>query len=184
MASNDKHDKPARAFGAPGIEPRWTHSAKEGIGTAYHSSCHVWFTLSHGILNEIYYPTVDQPNTRDVQLLITDGESFCHEEKRDLRHEVEYPERNCLLYRLTNSDPAGRYRIVKHVLADPHRSVVLMHVRLEVADEASARQAETLRAARTASPAWRRRQLGLGLRVRRSQALSRGARGRAPLVRL
>jgi glucoamylase len=125
---------PARAFGAPGIEPRWTHSAKEGIGTAYHSSCHVWFTLSHGILNEIYYPTVDQPNTRDVQLLITDGESFLHEEKRDLRHEVSYPERNCLLYRLINSDPLGRYRIIKHVLADPHRSVVLMQVRLEAAD--------------------------------------------------
>ena len=60
--------------------------------------------------------------------------AFCHEEKRDLQHEVGYPERNCLLYRLANSDPAGRYRIIKHVLADPHRSVVLMHVRLEVAD--------------------------------------------------
>ena len=32
------------AFGAPGIEPRWTRSAKEGIGTAYHTSCRVWFT--------------------------------------------------------------------------------------------------------------------------------------------
>jgi glucoamylase len=124
-----------RAFGAPGIEPRWTHSAKEGIGTAYHSSCHVWFTLSHGILNEIYYPTVDQPNTRDAELLVTDGESFCHEEKRDLRHEVTYPERNCPFYRLTNSDPDGRYRIVKALLTDPHRSVVLVHVRLEILDE-------------------------------------------------
>jgi glucoamylase len=136
MATNNKHSTPTSAFGAPGIEPRWTHSAKEGIGTAYHSSCHVWFTISHGILNEIYYPTVDQPNTRDAELLITDGESFCHEEKRDLLHEVDYPERNCLLYRLANSDPDGRYRIVKHLLADPHRSVVLMRVRLEVADDA------------------------------------------------
>jgi glucoamylase len=134
MATNDGKSAPTRAFGAPGIEPRWTHSAKEAIGTSYHTSCHVWFTLSHGILNEIYYPTIDQPNTRDVQLLITDGESFLHEEKRDLRHEIGYPERNCLLYRLINSDPAGRYRIIKHVLTDPHRSVVLMHVRLEVAD--------------------------------------------------
>ena len=25
------------AFGAPGIEPRWTSSAKEGVGTAYHT---------------------------------------------------------------------------------------------------------------------------------------------------
>jgi hypothetical protein len=35
------------AFGAPGIEPRWTSSAKEGLGTAYHTSCRIWFTLSH-----------------------------------------------------------------------------------------------------------------------------------------
>ncbi len=40
------------AFGAPGIPPRWTSSAKEGIGTAYHTSCRLWFTLSHGIVNE------------------------------------------------------------------------------------------------------------------------------------
>ena len=81
------------AFGAPGIEPRWTSSAKEGIGTAYHSSSTIWFTLIHGIVNEIYFPHVDTPNTRDLQFLITDGETFCHEEKRDLNHLVEYPER-------------------------------------------------------------------------------------------
>ena len=123
------------AFGAPGIEPRWTSSAKEGLGTAYHTSCRVWFTLSHGIVNEIYYPTVDQPNTRDFQFLISDGETFCHEEKRDLNHRIEYPERDCVFYRLTNSEPNGRYRLIKHILADPHRSVVLMHTTLEVLDE-------------------------------------------------
>src|ERR1044071_53653 len=99
------------AFGAPVIEPRWTSSAKEGIGTAYHTSCRVWFTLSHGIVNEIYYPHVDQPNTRDFQFLITDGETFCHEEKRDLAHQIEYPEGHAPLYRLTNSDRRGRYRL-------------------------------------------------------------------------
>src|SRR5437667_352155 len=123
------------AFGAPGIEPRWTSSAKEGVGTAYHTSCRLWFTLSHGIVNEIYYPHVDQPNTRDVQFLITDGETFCHEEKRDLDHCIEYPERDCVFYRLTNSEPQGRYRIVKHVLTDPHRSVLLVHTKVEVPDE-------------------------------------------------
>ena len=123
------------AFGAPGIEPRWTSSAKEGVGTAYHTSCRVWFTLSHGIVNEIYYPHVDQPNTRDFQFLISDGETFCHEEKRDLNHEIEYPERDCLFYRLTNSEPQGRYRLVKEILTDPHRSVLLVHTKLEVLDE-------------------------------------------------
>lgn len=123
------------AFGAPGIEPRWTSSAKEGVGTSYHTSCRLWFTLSHGIVNEIYYPHVDQPNTRDFQFLITDGETFCHEEKRDLNHQVEYPERDCLFYRLTNSERNGRYRLVKHVLTDPHRSVLLVQTKLEVFDE-------------------------------------------------
>ena len=123
------------AFGAPGIEPRWTSSAKEGVGTAYHTSCRVWFTLSHGIVNEIYYPYVDKPNTRDFQFLISDGETFCQEEKRDLNHEIEYPERDCLFYRLTNSDPGGRYRLVKHVLTDPHGSVLLVQTKLEVFDE-------------------------------------------------
>ena len=123
------------AFGAPGIEPRWTSSAKEGVGTAYHTSCRVWFTLSHGILNEIYYPHIDQPNTRDFQFLISDSETFCHEEKRDLNHLVEYPERDCLLYRLTNSEPRGRYRLVKHVFTDPHGSVLLVHTKLEVFEE-------------------------------------------------
>jgi glucoamylase len=124
----------AVAFGAPGIEPRWTSSAKEGLGTAYHTSCRLWFTLSHGIVNEIYYPTVDQPNTRDFQFLITDGETFCHEEKRDLVHLIEYPERDCLFYRITNSEPNGRYRLIKHILADPHGSVLLVQTKLEVLD--------------------------------------------------
>jgi glucoamylase len=124
------------AFGAPGAEPRWTQSTKEGIGTAYHTACRLWFTLSHGIVDEIYYPHVDRPNTRDVQFLITDGETFCHEERRDLTHEIEYPEKGTLLYRLTNSDPEGRYRVIKEIIADPHSSVLLMHTRLEVADEA------------------------------------------------
>ena len=124
------------AFGGPGIEPRWTSSAKEGVGTAYHTSCRLWFTLSHGIINEIYYPHVDQPNTRDFQFLITDGETFCHEEKRDLTHQIEYPERDCVFYRLTNSEPQGRYRLIKHILTDPHRPVLLVHTRVEVPDEA------------------------------------------------
>lgn len=127
--------QPPIAFGAPGIEPRWTSSAKEGLGTAYHTSCHVWFTLSHGIVNEIYYPHVDQPNTRDFQLLITDGATFCHEEKCDLDHQIDYPEKDCLLYRIINTERTGRYRITKHVLTDPHRSVLLIHTRLEVLDE-------------------------------------------------
>ncbi len=123
------------AFGKPGITPRWTSSAKEGLGTAFSGSCRLWFTLSHGIVNEIYYPTVDQPNTRDFEFLISDGETFCHEEKRDLDHNIDYPAHNCLFYRLTNSEHSGRYRVVKEVLSDPERAVLLIHTTLDVIDD-------------------------------------------------
>lgn len=126
------------APGSPGIEPRWTSSAKDGIGTAYSASSRLWFTLSHGIVNEIYFPHVDMPNTRDLQFLITDGETFCHEERRDLDHALAYPEPEALLYRLTNTDRQGRYRLIKEVIGEPHSSVLLMHTRLEILDPAFA----------------------------------------------
>ena len=122
------------APGAPGTESFWSRSAKDGVGTAYHTGCRVWFTLAHGIVTEVYCPTVDTPNTRDLEFLVTDGETFCHEEKRDLRHTIEVPETGALLYRLTNREPNGRYQLVKEVLADPHSSVLLVHTRLEIAD--------------------------------------------------
>lgn len=122
------------APGAPGIEPRWTSSAKDGVGTAYSTGAKVWFTLSHGIVNELYFPYVDTPNTRDLQFLITDGETFCHEEKRDLDHKTEYPERNALLYRLTNTERTGRYRIIKEIIVEPHSSALIIHTRVEISD--------------------------------------------------
>jgi glucoamylase len=119
------------AFGAPGLEPRWTSSTKDAVGTAYSGSSRVWFTCSHGILNEVYHPTIDRPQMRDMQFLITDGETFVHEEKRDLISKFEYIHPDSLGARYTNSDPEGRYRLTKEIITDPHRAVVLMHVRIE-----------------------------------------------------
>ncbi len=124
-------DQQGEAFGAPGVEPRWTSSVKDAVGTAYSASSRIWFTVSHGILNEIYHPTIDHPQTRDMELLISDGMSFVHEEKRDLIPSFEYIHSEALGIRYTNSDKEGRYRLVKEIICDPHHSVVLMHVRLE-----------------------------------------------------
>ncbi|MGH9856971.1 MAG: glycoside hydrolase family 15 protein, partial [Acidobacteriota bacterium] len=123
--------KTKHAFGHPGIPPRWTHSSKEGLGTAYNSASRVWFTLSHGVLNEVYFPTADSPQIRDLQFLVTDGESVFHEEKRDLEMEMEYLEEHALGYRVTGTDPEKRYRIVKELITDPHLPCVLIHTRVE-----------------------------------------------------
>lgn len=119
------------ATGGPGIEPRWSRSDKDGVGTAYSSLSRVWFTISRGVLNEVYYPTIDHPQIRDMQYLITDGETFFHDERRHLQSTHEYIADYALGFRITNSDPEGRYHIHKEVIADPHRACVLIRTRLE-----------------------------------------------------
>ena len=80
-------EQQGEAFGGPGLQPRWTSSVKDAVCTAYAASSRIWFTCSHGILNEIYHPTIDRAQVRDMGFLITDGETFIHEEKRDLKSE-------------------------------------------------------------------------------------------------
>jgi glucoamylase len=120
-------DQLQEAFVRPGIPPRWTSSSKEGIGTAYS----VWFNISYGILDEIYFPTIDHPQTKDMQFLITDGESFFHEERRDLEHEIECIGVDAMGYRVTSSDRAHGYRLVKEIISDPHQSCVFINTRPE-----------------------------------------------------
>jgi len=117
--------------GAPGIEPRWTSSVKSGVGTAISARSRVWFTMSHGILNEVYYPRVDQANTRDLGLLVTNGSDFFSEEKRDTISRVEMIAPGVPGYHLVNTCRSGRYRIDKTILTDPERHVVLQRVRFE-----------------------------------------------------
>jgi glucoamylase len=85
--------------------------------------------LSHGILNEIYYPRVDHACTRDLGLLVTDGVSYFSEEKRDARSETSQIALGAPAYRIRNTALDGRYRIEKEVLTDPWRDVVLQRVR-------------------------------------------------------
>ncbi|MDZ8053415.1 MAG: glycoside hydrolase family 15 protein [Aulosira sp. ZfuVER01] len=120
----------AQAFGSPGIDPRWTHANKDAVGTAYSTSSRVWFTVWNGIVTEVYHPTVDRPQIRDLQYLISDGKSFFHEEKRHLESKVEHLWTYGLGYRITNSDPQGRYAVIKEAIADPHLSCILQHTKL------------------------------------------------------
>jgi glucoamylase len=73
---------------------------------------------------------VDRPQLRDLQYLITDGKSFFHEEKRHLKHKFERLSDHALGYRCTNSDPDGRYAIVKEIITDPHLACVLQRTKV------------------------------------------------------
>ena len=121
-----------KAFGQPGLEPKWTHGDKDGVGTAYSADSRLWFTLWNGAVTETYYPTLDRPQIRDLQYLISDGKTFFYEEKKHLQTKTERISDNALGYRITNTDPDGRFSIQKEIIAAPHLSCLLQHTKLKI----------------------------------------------------
>ncbi|MGC2821079.1 MAG: glucan 1,4-alpha-glucosidase [Candidatus Sulfotelmatobacter sp.] len=119
------------APGWPGIPPRWTSSAKTGVGTALNQHSKIWFTTSHGIVNEVYFPRVDQACTRDLGFMVTNGCDFLSEEKRHCTFENIPFEPGVPAFELTNTEINGRYRIHKEILTDPYRNVLLQKIRFE-----------------------------------------------------
>jgi glucoamylase len=113
----------------PGSPARWTSSAKTGVGTALSDKSRVWFTLSHGIFNEIYYPRIDHACVRDMGLIVTDGANFFSEEKRAADSKVHWIAEGVPAFQLINTCRTGRYRIEKQIVTDPHRDTVLQYAR-------------------------------------------------------
>ncbi|HYB04361.1 MAG TPA: hypothetical protein VED17_07860, partial [Nitrososphaerales archaeon] len=105
------------------------------MGTSYSADSKIWYTVWRGTLTELYYPTVDRPQLRDMEYLVSDGSTFFHEEKRHLDCEVERLEHRDLGYRVINADPSGRYRIRKEIISDPHLPCILQHTRLDISKD-------------------------------------------------
>jgi glucoamylase len=116
--------------GAPGIAPRWTSSAKSAVGTAASAASRVWFTISHGILNEIYAGRLDTACIRDFGFIVT-SDGYFSEEKRDTIQTGEMLEDGVPAYRLSHTARDGRYRITKTIFSDPDREVVLQEIGFE-----------------------------------------------------
>ena len=67
----------------------WVPGDKDGFGTARRTASKVWYTLSRGTLNEVFYPRIDTPSLRDSQFVVTDGSTFTDREDRDSTHQVQ-----------------------------------------------------------------------------------------------
>ncbi|MGF6233073.1 glucoamylase [Inquilinus ginsengisoli] len=128
MDRGDRPDRGEQPPGAPGGPARWTSSAKSGVGTALSGTSRVWFTLSHGILNEIYFPRIDTACVRDLGLIVTGPGGYFAEEKRDSRSETRMIEAGVPAFRLVNTALDGRWRIEKSVLANPRGPVLLQEI--------------------------------------------------------
>jgi hypothetical protein len=123
------------APGGPGLPPRWTRGAKEAVGTAYSAASRVWYTVASGILTEVFYPTIDTPQIRDLQMLVTDGRTFFHDERRNTRSTVACLDDVALGFDIVNVAENGLYRIHKTLIGAPHHDCVLVRTAIEAAPD-------------------------------------------------
>jgi glucoamylase len=120
---------PNRVSQTKGVPHHWADAAKESVGTSYgRDTSRVWFTTTHGILSEVYYPRIDRTQIGDMQLLFSnlgDGQPSFLEEKRDFT----------LKYQDTEFIPRAKVegvysrngvniRFVKEVVVDPSSPVL------------------------------------------------------------
>lgn len=120
-------DPAQHAPGAPGLAPTWTPSDKDLVGTAIGPS-RLWFTLGHGIVNEIYHPRVDTPQIRDLGFIIADDAGFWVEIK-DLEYTLTTLAPGVPLPTVVHRHP--RFTLTTRFSPDTERDVLLIDVDLE-----------------------------------------------------
>ena len=72
---------------------------------------------------------------RDLQFLVTDGESFFHDERRNFVGQIDCISEAALGFEVIKREKEGRYSIHKTVLGDPHQNCLLVRARLEAPPE-------------------------------------------------
>jgi glucoamylase len=136
----EKHDctKPIdvrKAHGKPGDKPAWSSGAKTIVGTAASERSRIWYTVANGNLNEIYFPDVDQANTRSVRFLVTDGKTFFSDEQWDADHRVTWLAPGVPGCHIESRCKRARYTITKDIITDPVRDTLMMHVNFKTSEQ-------------------------------------------------
>ena len=106
--------------------PRWTRGDKDAVGSAY-STCPVWFTLTGGVVSEVYFPRIDMPQIRDVQLIVTDGTSFFHDGWRSYDVQYDAIEVGVPGYLMTCTAKDQPYQILYEIVTTANTSCLLLH---------------------------------------------------------
>lgn len=118
----------APAPGSPGIAATWSSSDKDLIGLAL-GSARLWFTLGHGIVNEVYYPRIDIPQIRDLGIIVADDAGFWVEIKSLPGYQLSTPGPGIPVPTIVHRHP--RFSLTLRLCPDPQRDVLLLQLSLE-----------------------------------------------------
>lgn len=114
----------------------WMPGNKLGVGTAFTyeappgaaNPSRVWFGLTNGAITEVMYPDVSQANVKSLGVLVSDGKSMLSDEMTDANYTVQRLSGAASAFRITSTDTAGRWVVVKEVVTDPQANTVLFTV--------------------------------------------------------
>jgi glucoamylase len=115
------------AFGAPGVRPTWSSSAKDLVTTAL-GRARVWATIGHGVINEVFWPSTGEPQIRDLTFYLV-GAGAVIDLKRQRHFELRAPAPNVPLVTLVHT--GSDYSLVLEVVPDPMRDVLLVRFNLD-----------------------------------------------------
>ena len=123
---------PKRNPAPPGNSPapRWTRGSKDAIGSAY-SPCPVWYTLTGGVVSEVYFPRIDMPQVRDAQLIVTDGSTFFHDGWRSYDAKYEPMAVGVPGFVMTCTAKDKPYQIVYELVTAANTSCLLIRTRIK-----------------------------------------------------
>ena len=137
----------AVAPGAPGAATFWASAAKTGAGSAYEAYVDgryadggptgavskVWFSLADGVLTETMYGLIHEAQIKDLRFVMASEDGISVEgENTSARTEYLHVDAQgrplSPAYRVTTTDEAGRYEMVKQVFTDPDRNALILRV--------------------------------------------------------
>ncbi len=116
--------------GELGLAGRWPTAAKNGFGTSVTLRSKVWFTLANGVMTEVFYPTIDKPRIKRLQLFVH-TDTRVERELNDTLHRMELPNASSLTFRQVNTAKSDQYTITKTYVTDPRRNSLLIEVEFE-----------------------------------------------------
>jgi glucoamylase len=121
------------APGGPGKDVHWPSAAKNGFGTSTTLASKIWFTLTNGVMSEVFYPTLDVPNVQTLQLAVVLDRDVLAEDE-DTNHRLEVLDSKALVFRQINTAKNGSFTITKTYVTDPSRSSILIDVSYQRSD--------------------------------------------------
>jgi glucoamylase len=93
------------------------------VGTALGPS-RLWFTIGHGIVNEVYHPRIDIPQIRDLGFIVADGRGFWVEIERASNYTLTTAGAGIPAVQILHRNP--RLELALRIAPDLDRDVLLI----------------------------------------------------------